>query len=84
MTDEPEGRRGGDHSSEDKLRHRARLVAFWTFLVLASLLVLVDTFGRLLIDRDFHVSELIFGTLVGGILAALGIEGLSRLPGGKG
>lgn len=75
MTDE---RRG-----EDQLRHRLRLIAGVTFVALTLLLVMADTLGRLFIDRDFHVSEIFLGTLVGAILLLAGIEGFSRLPGGK-
>lgn len=45
------------------------------------LLVVVDTLGRLLVDPNFHASELFLGTLIGALLLLLGIEGVSRLPG---
>ena len=45
------------------------------------LIVSVDTLGRLLVDPQFHASELFLGTLIGALLLLLGIEGVSRLPG---
>jgi hypothetical protein len=41
----------------------------------------VDTLGRLLLDPNFHASELFLGTLIGALLLLLGIEGVTRLPG---
>ena len=70
--------------AEERLRRRLRFIAGIVILALVALLVIVDSFGRLLVDRDFHVSELIVGSLIGALLGVLGIEGLSRLPGGKG
>ena len=65
---------------EQRLRRRLRWLAGITMLSLVTLLVVVDSFGRLLIDRDFHVSELFLGTLVGAVLVLAGIEGITRLP----
>lgn len=74
-----------DHErrDEDRLRHRLRLVAGITFVALVAILVLADTFGRLFFDREFHVSEIFLGTIIGAVLLLAGIEGFSRLPGGK-
>lgn len=52
-------------------------------LGLVVLLVVVDSLGRLFIRPDFHVSELFLGTLVGAVLVLAGIEGITRLPGGR-
>lgn len=66
------------------MRRRLRFVGGIVTLGLVTLLVLVDSLGRLLVRPDFHVSELIFGTLSGTFVAILGLEGITRLPGGKG
>jgi len=66
---------------EEKLLRRLRLIAGVVIIVMIVLLVTVDTLGRLLIDRNFHASEVIFGTLIGALILVLGIEGISRIPG---
>lgn len=62
------------------LERRLRVIAVGIMLLMVVLLVIVDTFGRLL-NPDFRVSELFFGTLVSAILMLLGIAGINRLPG---
>lgn len=60
----------------------------WTVtLVTCGLLVfavVVDTLGRLYVDRTFHVDTFVIGGLLGGALAAARIATLSglKLPGG--
>lgn len=69
----------------DNDRPSSELLAVWrlvaiavdTFLILFT--SMADTLGRLLIDPNFHVSEILFGSLIGAWLGLLGIEGLSRL-----
>lgn len=65
-------------SSEDRLLRRLRLTSGLVTLSMIVLLVFADTFGRLLIDREFHVSEIIFGTLCGSLVAFVGAEALAR------
>jgi hypothetical protein len=72
-----------ERRAEDKLRHRLRLIAGITFVGLVVLMVGADTVGRLFFNPNFHVSEIFLGTIVGAILVLAGVEGLSRLPGGK-
>ena len=67
-------------SSEDKLLGRLRFIAGAVILLMIVLLVVVDTLGRLIIDPNFHASELFLGTLVGALMLVLGIEIASRLP----
>lgn len=67
-------------TSEDRLLRRLRITSGIVTLSMIVLLVFADTFGRLFIDRDFHVSEIIFGTLCGSLLAFVGAEALVRLP----
>lgn len=68
---------------ERELLHRLRGTAAITVLALLVLLVISDVFGRLFLDRDFHVSEVIFGTLAGALLILLGIEGAARILNGN-
>lgn len=68
---------------EARLRRRLRFISGIVILSLLSLLVIVDTFGRLLVRSDFRVSDLFLGTLSGVLLLLLGIEGFTRLPGGR-
>jgi len=70
--------------TEEKLLRRLRLIAGIVVLAMIVLQVLVDNLGKLLIDPNFHASELILGTLVGTLIILLGIETVSRFPGGKG
>lgn len=70
--------------TEERLLRRLRLITIFVILLMVVLLVVVDTLGRLFVDRDFHASELFLGTLIGALLLLLGIEGASRLlPGAK-
>lgn len=66
----------------------ARVVAVWSSTLLIVFTVMADALGRLLIRPDFHVSELLFGTLVGAWLALLGIESaaivVSKIRNGNG
>jgi uncharacterized membrane protein YgaE (UPF0421/DUF939 family) len=66
--------------SEDALLKRLRLAAGIVTLSMVVLLVVADVVGRLFIDPSFKVSEILFGTLVGALLAFVGVETLVRLP----
>lgn len=58
-----------------------RLIASATATALVAFTVLIDSMGRLFIDPTFHVSEVLFGSLVAAWLALVGLEGLSLLRG---
>lgn len=64
----------------DRLIQRLRAVAGVVILALIVFLVVVDSFGRLLVSPDFRVSDVFLGTLVGALLLVLGIEVASRIP----
>ena len=66
----------GDDDDERRLRGRAALV----LLGLIIILVLVDVFGRLLVDPSFRVSDLMMGTLIGAFLLLVGIDISHRWP----
>lgn len=68
------------NGSEDKLLRRLRVAAGAVTLSMVVLLVVADTLGKFIVGPDFHVSEVIFGTLVGALLAFVGVEALVRLP----
>jgi hypothetical protein len=55
----------------------ARLAALGTATVLIAFTVVVDSLGRLLIDATFHVSEVIFGSLLAAWTTLLGLESAS-------
>ena len=65
--------------AEERLLRKLQIVSGVVFLVLIVLMVTVDNFGRLFIDPNFHVSEVLAGTLVGALLALIGVTAL-RLP----
>ena len=69
--------------AEERLLRRLRFIAVGVILTMIVLVVTVDTLGRLLIDPNFHASELFLGTLIGSMVALLGVEGVTRLPGRK-
>jgi hypothetical protein len=62
-----------------------RLLAGIVLLILIIIVVLVDLFGRLLVDDHFRVSDLMLGTLIGALLLLVGIDISKRWPfnGGK-
>jgi hypothetical protein len=68
------------NDAEDRLLRRLRLACGYVSLGCMVLLLLADTFGRLLFDPSFHVSEILFGTLVGALVAFVGVEALVRIP----
>lgn len=79
--DEREQRTNGSRDPvEERLLRRLRVVAGVVILVMIVVLLLVDTFGRLLVNPNFHIDELALGTLIGALLLLLGIEGINRLP----
>lgn len=59
-----------------------RGIALATTTVLIVFTVIVDNLGRLLLDATFHVSEVIFATLVASWTTLLGLEGIRRLRNG--
>jgi hypothetical protein len=77
--DEREPARG--QTTEERLLRRLRIVAGIVLIAMLVLLVTADTLGRLLIDPNFHSSELIIGIVAGDLLLVLGIEVVNRLPG---
>lgn len=74
----------GSGDTEGRILRRMQAVAAGFFIALIVLMVIADNVGRLFIDPTFHVSEVLFGTAVGALLALLGV-GVSnlRLPGKK-
>lgn len=75
--DRPTGQPPSD-PVEERLRRRLRVIAAIVFLILVAVLALADTFGR---SADLHVSEFVFGSLLGALLLVLGVEGAARLLG---
>lgn len=65
---------------EEILRRRLRVIAGFVFLILVTILTLADTFGR---AADLHVSEFIFGSILGALLLIAGVEGAARFFGRK-
>lgn len=57
------------------------MVSIVVVLGLLFFLVVVDTIGKIAIGPTFGVSDVIFGSLFGGLLVLLGVEVRSRLPG---
>ena len=57
-----------------------RLIAAIALLLLIVIVVFVDLFGRLLIDNEFRVSDLMLGTLIGALLLLVGIDVSKRWP----
>jgi TRAP-type C4-dicarboxylate transport system permease small subunit len=55
-------------------------VAAAVLLALIVLIVLVDVFGRLLVDSSFRISDLMLGTLIGALLLLVGIDVAKRWP----
>ncbi|MGV0984987.1 MAG: hypothetical protein ACOYB2_10560 [Limnohabitans sp.] len=64
---------------------RLRLTAGVVILCLIIVVVLTDVFGRLFVDSNFRVSDLMLGTLIGALLLIVGIDVSKRWPfnGGK-
>ncbi len=74
--DNPSG--GGQREGRD--RSRLRVIAGAVILGCVVFLVVVDTLGRLYVDKDFHVGDVFIGSLLGALLLLLGVEVSSRLP----
>lgn len=64
---------------------RLRLTAGAVVLILIIVVVLTDLFGRLFVDEQFRVSDMMLGTLMGALLLLVGIDVSKRWPfnGGK-
>lgn len=56
-----------------------RRVAVATVTFLIAFTVLIDNLGRLFVNPEFHVSEVIFGTLMASWTALLGIDVWQRV-----
>jgi hypothetical protein len=70
-----------DHEpTEDRLLRRLRAVSVVVILVLLVFLVVIDTLGKVFINASFGVSDVIFGSLIGGLFILLGVEVWSRIP----
>jgi hypothetical protein len=65
--------------SDDELLHLWRYIAIGTVTLLIAFTVFVDNLGRLFLDPTFHVSEVLFGTLVAVWGGLLGVESYSRI-----
>ena len=61
-----------------------RQIALATVTFLIAFTVLIDNLGRLFIDEHFHVSEVIFATLVSSWTILLGVETWARIRRGNG
>ena len=72
------GSRGA--AEEERLRARLRIVAGAVVVVLIVVLTIVDVLGRLLVNPNFHVDPVMFGSLLGALLLLVGVEGAARLP----
>lgn len=72
---------GGNGPKPPTIPVRVRVAAIAVILLLIGFLAVVDTLGRLFIDRQFAVGQFIFGTLAGVLLGLFGIEGLARIVG---
>jgi hypothetical protein len=55
----------------------ARVAAIVTTTLLIAFTVVIDALGRLIFDPTFHVSEIIFGSLIAAWLGLLGLESIS-------
>jgi hypothetical protein len=56
-----------------------RVIAIGVDTALIAFTAMADTLGRLYIRPDFHVSEVLFATLVGSWLVLLGFEGVDLI-----
>ena len=68
------GEQQQDERPDAGMLQQARAVAIWTTTGLIAITVIGDMAGRLFIRPDFHVSEILFGTLVGAWITLLGLE----------
>lgn len=64
---------------DERLLRLVRIVAAIVATILVAFTVTIDALGRLFIDSGFHVSEVLFASLMTGWLVILGLEGLSLL-----
>jgi hypothetical protein len=73
-----------DLNGNGEKQRSLRLLAGVVLLFLVVVVVITDLFGRLFIDAGFRVSDLMLGTLIGGLLLVAGIDISKRWPpGGK-
>jgi hypothetical protein len=75
----PPQRRSGDDEDDLRILRIWRPVAIATATALIAITVLTDSFGRLLIDPTFHISEVVFGTLVAAWTGLLSVESIALL-----
>lgn len=76
-SDNGSGRPGRD-PAEQRLLFRLRIISGAVVLMLITFLAIADSLGRLFIAPDFHVGDVIFATLMGALVALLGIEIAAR------
>ena len=68
-----------EQSGSRELLSLLRYIAISVDTALIAFTVIVDSMGRLFVDEDFHVSEILFGTLITSWLVLLGFEGKSLI-----
>ena len=73
------GSNGSRNDLEDRLLRRLQIISGAVFLIMVFGMAVIDSVGRLLVNPEFHVSEVLFGTSVGALLALVGVTAL-RLP----
>lgn len=66
-------------TQDDAYLNVARLAGFITLTLLIAGTAAADVLGRLLYDPSFHVSEVIFASMLTAWTALLGIESISAL-----
>lgn len=76
--------RDGSHKpARRRTRAEQDLLALWRWIAIGTctalivFTVVVDNLGRLFLQPDFHVSEILFGALLSSWLILLGFEGRS-------
>ena len=62
---------------------KLRALSIRVFLGLSVAEVALDALGRLFRDPAFRIDPIVFGLVFGTLLALLGLEGASKLLGGK-
>ena len=63
-----------------KSQSRLRWGAGTVILILIVIVVLTDIFGRLFVNDQFNVSDLMLGTLIGAEMLIIGIDVSKRWP----
>lgn len=78
------GASNGRDPAEGRLLRRLRVVAFLVSAALFALTVVVDEFGRLFVNANYHTDSFLFGGLLGAFLITGSVVAVSEiaLPGG--